>query len=61
MTKLISISPVGKNGQAVVPISVRRMFRLNGRKNMIGFYLRNNHVEIAPVSLTREELNYSEA
>lgn len=54
MAKLIAISPVGKNGQTVVPASIRKMFKIDASRNLVGFYLEGDHVELAPVSVVRD-------
>ena len=59
MGRLIAVSPVGKNGQTVVPATVRKMFKMESGKNLVGFYLEGDHVEIAPVSVVREKASYS--
>jgi bifunctional DNA-binding transcriptional regulator/antitoxin component of YhaV-PrlF toxin-antitoxin module len=59
MGRLVAVSPVGKNGQAVVPASIRKMFKMASGRNLIGFYLEGDHVEIAPVSVVREKAGYS--
>ena len=61
MSKLIAVSPVGKNGQTVVPAAIRRMFKIDKEHNLVGFYLDGKHVEIAPVSVVREKGPYSDA
>ncbi|MBI3292569.1 MAG: AbrB/MazE/SpoVT family DNA-binding domain-containing protein [Elusimicrobia bacterium] len=60
MGKLVAVSPVGKNGQTVVPASIRRIFRITPGHNLVGFYVQGRHVEIAPVSVEREDLDYTE-
>ena len=59
MSKLIAISPIGKNGQTVVPASIRKMFKVSHDHNLVGFYVEGNHVEIAPVSVSKEEVDYT--
>ena len=49
MTKLIATSPIGKNGQTVVPATIRKIFKLHAPHIRLGFFLRDGHVEIAPV------------
>lgn len=61
MTKLIAISPMGKNGQTVVPAAIRRMFKMGAGRTLVGFYSDGKHVEIAPVSVVREEVDYTAA
>ena len=60
MGKLVAISPVGKNGQTVVPASIRRMFKVGPGHNLVGFYVQGDHVEIAPVDVTRAEVDYTD-
>ena len=59
MGKLVAVSPMGKNGQTVVPASIRKMFKMDAERNLVGFYLEEGHVEIAPVSVVREKASYS--
>lgn len=61
MSKLVAVSPVGKNGQTVVPSKIRRLFKLEEGKALVGFYLNGDHVELAPISIVREKLDYTEA
>ena len=61
MGKLIAVSPIGKNGQTVVPAAVRKMFKIDPEHNLVGFYLDEGRVELAPVSIVREKTGYSEA
>ena len=60
MSQLIAVSPVGKNGQTVVPAAIRKMFKIGGTRTMVGFYKNGNHIEIAPVTLEKGD-NYSHA
>jgi bifunctional DNA-binding transcriptional regulator/antitoxin component of YhaV-PrlF toxin-antitoxin module len=60
MGKLVAVSPVGKNGQTVVPATIRRMFKIDAEHNLVGFYLEGKHVELAPVSVVRETVGYSD-
>ena len=55
MTKLIATSPIGKNGQTVVPASIRKIFKLHIPHMKLGFFLHDGHVEIAPVEERRGE------
>ena len=59
MAKLVAVSPVGKNGQTVVPASIRRLFKVGPGHNLVGFYVQGAHVEIAPVSIQKSEIDYS--
>lgn len=61
MSKLIAVSPVGKNGQTVVPAKIRKLFKLEAGQNLVGFYLSGGHIELAPVSVVRDQLDYTEA
>ena len=54
MIKLLAVSPVGANGQTVVPAAIRRMFGIAPGRNLVGFYLDGGRVEIAPVSVVRK-------
>lgn len=60
MSKLIAVSPIGKNGQTVVPAKIRKLFKLAAGQNLVGFYLNGDHVELAPVSVVRDKLDYTE-
>lgn len=60
MSKLIAISPIGKNGQTVVPAPIRKMFKVSQGHNLVGFYVEGTHVEIAPVSVSKEEVDYTD-
>jgi len=59
MGRLVAVSPVGKNGQTVVPARIRKMFKMAAGRNLVGFYLEGDHVEIAPVSVVRDKAGYS--
>lgn len=61
MSKLVAVSPIGKNGQTVVPAKIRRLFKLEPGKGMVGFYLNAGHIELAPISVVREASEYTEA
>ena len=61
MARLIAVSPIGKNGQTVVPASVRKMFKVGPGRNLVGFYIDGDHIELAPVTVERDDANYSEA
>ncbi len=61
MGKLVAVSPVGKNGQTVVPASIRKMFKVGPGHNLVGFYVQGSHVELAPVSVTKAEVDYTTA
>ncbi|MBI5631235.1 MAG: hypothetical protein HY921_10180 [Elusimicrobia bacterium] len=61
MSKLVAVSPVGKNGQTVVPATIRKMFKIDAEHNLVGFYLDGKHVELAPVSIVRETAGYTDA
>ena len=61
MGKLVAVSPVGKNGQTVVPAKIRKMFKVGPGHNLVGFYVQGSHVEIAPMSVSRAEVDYTEA
>ena len=60
MGKLIAVSPVGKNGQTVVPAQIRKLFKVGPGHNLVGFYIEGTHVEIAPVDVNRSEIDYTE-
>ncbi|OGR87752.1 MAG: hypothetical protein A3A86_02680 [Elusimicrobia bacterium RIFCSPLOWO2_01_FULL_60_11] len=55
----MAVSPVGKNGQTVVPASIRKMFKVGPGHNLVGFYVHGSHVEIAPMEVTK--VDYTEA
>ncbi len=59
--KLIAVSPVGKNGQTVVPAAIRKLFKIAEGNNYVGFYIENNHVEIAPLEVEKRDVDYTEA
>jgi bifunctional DNA-binding transcriptional regulator/antitoxin component of YhaV-PrlF toxin-antitoxin module len=59
--RLIAVSPIGKNGQTVVPASVRRMFRVSEGRRLVGFYEDHGHVEIAPVTIEKADVDYTSA
>lgn len=59
--KLIAVSPIGRNGQTVVPVRIRRMFKVAEGHNLVGFYEDHGHVEIAPVRVQKMEVDYTEA
>ena len=61
MSKLVAVSPIGKNGQTVVPAKIRRLFKLEPGRGMVGFYLNAGHIELAPITLVRENTAYTEA
>ena len=60
MTKLIATSPIGKNGQTVVPANIRKIFKLHEPHIKLGFFLHNGHVEIAPIEERRGEYSTEE-
>lgn len=57
--KLLATSPVGKNGQIVLPAPIRRLFRITTEQNIIGFFMMGNHVELAPVQIARKKIDYT--
>ena len=59
MSKLIAVSPVGKNGQTVVPAQIREIFKIDATHNLVGFYIEGDHIELAPVTI--EKADYSAA
>jgi len=61
MGKLVAVSPVGKNGQTVVPAPIRKLFKVAPGHNLIGFYVGASHVEIAPISVVKEKVDYTDA
>lgn len=61
MGKLVAVSPVGKNGQTVVPATIRKMFKIDAENNLVGFYLEGKRVELARVSVVRETAGYTDA
>ena len=60
MGKLVAVSPVGKNGQTVVPARIRKLFKVGPGHNLVGFYVRGSHVEIAPMAVTRAKVDYTQ-
>jgi AbrB family looped-hinge helix DNA binding protein len=61
MSKLVAVSPIGKNGQTVVPAKIRRLFKLEPGGGLVGFYLNAGHIELAPITVVREKADYTEA
>lgn len=61
MSKLVAVSPIGKNGQTVVPAKIRRLFKLEPGAGMVGFYLNAGHIELAPITVVRENIEYTQA
>ena len=59
MNKLVAISPIGKNGQTVVPAPIRKMFKISADQNLVGFYLVGTHVEIAPLRVQKAKVDYT--
>ena len=59
MGRLVAISPVGKNGQTVVPVTIRKMFKINAGCNLVGFYIIGTHVEIAPLAIQKAKVDYT--
>ena len=60
MSKLIAVSPVGKNGQTVVPLQIRKMFKIDTAHNLVGFYIEGNHIELAPVAIEKSDYSTAE-
>lgn len=60
MTKLIATSPIGKNGQTVVPAPIRKIFKLHDPHMKLGFFLHDGHVEIAPIEERRGDYSAEE-
>ena len=60
MSKLIAVSPVGKNGQTVVPVKIRKMFKVGPGNNLVGFYIDGSRVEIVPMSVTPAQIDSTE-
>ena len=59
MTKLVAISPIGKNGQTVVPAPIRKLFKISSSHNLVGFYITGTHVEIAPIDVSKAKVDYT--
>lgn len=62
MTRLITTTPVGKNGQTVVPAEIRKIFRLHQKFNRVGWFIHDKRIEVAPIEERKagyfpEELN----
>ena len=49
MTKLITTTPVGRNGQTVVPAQIRKMFKLHSRCTRVGWFIHDHRIEVAPM------------
>jgi bifunctional DNA-binding transcriptional regulator/antitoxin component of YhaV-PrlF toxin-antitoxin module len=60
MVRLLATSPVGKNGQTVIPASIRRMFRIHQGRRLVGFFSFQGRIEIAPVDVTRGDFSPAE-
>lgn len=55
MKKLLAISPVGTNGQTVVPAAIRKVFRIKPGQNWVGFFLcPDNRIELAPIKINQK-------
>jgi bifunctional DNA-binding transcriptional regulator/antitoxin component of YhaV-PrlF toxin-antitoxin module len=59
MSQLIAVSPIGKNGQTVVPALIRKMFKMRRGASLVGFFMSGKHVEIAPVKVEKSTEDYS--
>jgi bifunctional DNA-binding transcriptional regulator/antitoxin component of YhaV-PrlF toxin-antitoxin module len=60
MTKLITTTPVGKNGQTVVPAQIRKMFKLHHKFTRVGWYVHNKRIEIAPIEERKADYSIEE-
>jgi bifunctional DNA-binding transcriptional regulator/antitoxin component of YhaV-PrlF toxin-antitoxin module len=49
MTKLITTTPVGKNGQTVVPLEIRKLFKLHSKFSRVGWFVHDQRIEVAPI------------
>jgi len=49
MTRLITRPPVGKNGQTVVPVEIRKLFRLHTKFSRVGWFIHDSRIEVAPM------------
>lgn len=57
MTKLIATTPVGKNGQTVVPVEIRKLFKLHQKFTRVGWFVHDKRIEIAPIE--EKQADYS--
>jgi bifunctional DNA-binding transcriptional regulator/antitoxin component of YhaV-PrlF toxin-antitoxin module len=48
-TTLVSTSPVGQNGQTVVPAKIRKLFKLDKKLFLLGWFMNDCHIEVAPI------------
>ena len=60
MTRLITTTPVGKNGQTVVPAQIRRLFRLHSKFNRVGWFVHDHRIEIAPMEEKKADYSIAE-
>ena len=60
MTKLITTTPVGRNGQTVVPVEIRKMFKLHSKFTRVGWFIHDDRIEIAPIEETKAEYSLDE-
>jgi bifunctional DNA-binding transcriptional regulator/antitoxin component of YhaV-PrlF toxin-antitoxin module len=60
MVHLVATSPVGKNGQTVIPAPIRHMFGIRHKHQLVGFFLQHGHIEIAPVTVNKADYSAEE-
>ena len=60
MTRLITTTPVGKNGQTVVPLEIRKMFKLHSKFTKVGWFIHDRRIEVAPVEEKKAEYSVEE-
>lgn len=60
MTRLISTTPVGKNGQTVVPVEIRRLFKLHRKFTRVGWFIHDHRIEVAPMEEQKADYSVAE-
>ena len=60
MTRLVTTTPVGKNGQTVVPVEIRKMFRLHSKFSRVGWFIHDSRIEVAPIEEKKAEYSVEE-
>jgi len=60
MTKLITTTPVGKNGQTVVPAEIRKLFKLHRKFTRVGWFIHDSRIEVAPIEEKKADYSTEE-
>ena len=60
MMKLITTTPVGKNGQTVVPMEIRKMFKLHSKFTRVGWFVHDRRIEVAPIEEKKADYSTGE-